>query len=64
MEGCAGSRAVLGAIAEPTDEEEAGDAARHRALAIESRRVPPTRYDRVPVHVRAACPRSCGMTTI
>jgi hypothetical protein len=48
-----GAGAVLGAIPEPTDEEEAGDAARDRALTIESRRVPPMLYDRVAVHVRA-----------
>jgi hypothetical protein len=50
MEGRAGSR---GAIPEPTDEEEAVDAARDRALAIASRRVPPMLYERVAVHVRA-----------
>ncbi len=40
-----GAGAVLGTIPEPTDEEEAGDAARDRALTIESRRVPPMLYD-------------------
>jgi hypothetical protein len=40
-------------IPEPTDEEEAVDAARDHALAIESRRVPPMLYDRVAVHVGA-----------
>jgi RES domain len=45
--------AVLGVIPEPTDEEEAVDAARDHALAIESRRVPPMLYDRVAVHVGA-----------
>jgi hypothetical protein len=51
--GAPGAGAVLGAIPEPTDEEEAVDAARDRALAIASRRVPPMLYERVAVHVRA-----------
>jgi hypothetical protein len=45
--------AVLDAIPEPTNEEEAADAVRDRALALESRRVPPMLYDRVAIQVRA-----------
>ena len=48
----AAAGAVLGAIPEPTDEKEAADATCDRALATESRRVPPMLYDRVAVHVR------------
>jgi hypothetical protein len=48
-----GADAVLAAIPEPTDEAEAIDAARDRALAIEPRRVPPMLYERVAVKFRA-----------
>jgi len=45
--------AILGNIPQPTSDDEAIDADRDRRIAAEPRRVPPSLYERVAVHIRA-----------